>query len=117
MINLNPTDSNPLYEQICEKFKELIIGGYLTENDKMPSVRELATSLSINPNTIAKAYKTLESEGYIFAKPAKGYFVKIPENNNQKVEKLFDEFSSVVKELSFLGITKDELIKEINKNY
>ena len=52
MINLNPTDSRPLYEQITEKIKDLIIGGYLKENDKIPSVRELAVSLAINPNTI-----------------------------------------------------------------
>ena len=75
MIHLNPTDSRPLYEQITEKLKELIIGGYLKENDKVPSVRELASQLAINPNTIQKAYKQLEADGYIFARPAKGYFV------------------------------------------
>ena len=65
MIQLDFGDHRPLYEQICEKIKELIISGVLVENDKIPSVREMAAILAINPNTIQKAYKELENEGYI----------------------------------------------------
>lgn len=115
MINLNPTDSRPLYEQITEKLKDLIIGGYLKENDKIPSVRELASQLAINPNTIQKAYKLLETDGYIFSRPAKGYFVKLPDINNEKIEHLKSEMSDIVNELNYLGVKKEELNEIINR--
>ena len=95
----------------------MIIGGFLTENDKIPSVRELASTLAINPNTIQKAYKQLETEGYIFAKPAKGYFVKVPETNNSRVSALSGQFSDIVHELYFLGYPYDKLIKKIDSYY
>ena len=62
MIQIDFGDHRPLYEQICDKIKELIISGSLEENDKIPSVRELAMSIAINPNTIQKAYKQIERE-------------------------------------------------------
>ena len=65
MIQLDIGDHRPLYEQIRDKLKEMIIAGLLSENDKIPSVRELAGILAINPNTIQKAYRELEGEGYI----------------------------------------------------
>ncbi len=117
MIVLNPTDSRPLYEQITEKLKDLIIGGYLKENDKVPSVRELASGLSINPNTIQKAYKQLEGEGYIYSKPAKGYFVNVTKHNNERITLLADELDEVVKELSFIGADRGTIMKIINKYY
>ena len=117
MIVLNPTDSTPLYEQITEKLKELIIGGYLKENDKIPSVRELASQLAINPNTIQKAYKQLEFEGYIYARPAKGYFVKIPDNCDGKTPVLVEQLTGIVKELYFLGCSKEKIDKIITEIY
>ena len=80
MLHLDYGDHRPLYEQIKEKLKELIIGGILQEHDKIPSVRELAANLAINPNTIQKAYKDLENEGYIYSQKAKGSFVSPREN-------------------------------------
>lgn len=117
MINLNPTDSRPLYEQITEKLKELIIGGYLKENDKVPSVRELAAELAINPNTIQKAYKLLEADGYIFARPAKGYFVKLPEQNTERIPLLLEQMDDIVHELCYLGAKKEELADIIGRYY
>lgn len=117
MIILNPTDSRPLYEQITEKMKDLIIGGYLKDNDKVPSVRELASQLAINPNTIQKAYKQLESDGYIHAKPAKGYFVKLPENNTGRISLLIKQLSDIIHELNYLGVSKNELTKIIDGYY
>lgn len=117
MIVLNPKDSRPLHEQITEKVKNLIIGGYLKENDKIPSVRELAAQLAINPNTIQKAYKNLELEGYIFSKPAKGYFVKIPDGANAKIPELTQALAEIIQELYFLGFEKDRLDKIINHYY
>lgn len=117
MIILNPTDSRPLYEQITEKMKDLIIGGYLKDNDKVPSVRELASQLAINPNTIQKAYKQLETDGYIQAKPAKGYFVRIPEINTGRISLLIKQLSDIVHELNYLGFSKNELMNIINEYY
>lgn len=117
MINLNPKDSRPIYEQICEKIKELIIGGYLKEEDKIPSVRDMAASLAINPNTIQKAYKTLEKEGYIYSKAAKGYFVGITNKSEQRLPLLIKDFSECVSELNFLGYEREELIKIIDEVY
>lgn len=117
MINLNPKDSRPIYEQICEKMRDLIIGGYLEENEKIPSVRDMAANLAINPNTIQKAYKTLEIEGYIYSKPAKGYFVGITNKSEQRMSILLKQLEECVEELSFLGYEKYELIKTIDRIY
>jgi len=117
MILLNPTDSRPLYEQIIEKLKTLIIGGYLSENDKIPSVRELASELAINPNTIQKAYKMLENEGYIYSKTAKGYFVCKQNDNEARIKKLKEELDEVITELEYLGVTSKELNDIIERIY
>ena len=75
MIVLDYADRRPLYEQIMEKFQELILKGILAKDDPMPSVRSLATELSINPNTIQRAYMTLEQTGWIYSLRGKGSFV------------------------------------------
>ncbi len=75
MIQLDLRDRRPIYEQIKERFKELIITGAVKEQEKIPSVRELASILAINPNTIQRAYKELEEEGYIYSLRSKGSFV------------------------------------------
>ena len=75
MIQLNYRDSKPIYEQIKDGFRKLIISNSLSANEKLPSVRELASGLAINPNTIQKAYRDLESEGYVYSIAGKGTFV------------------------------------------
>lgn len=106
MIQLDFGDHRPLYEQIKEKLKELIISGALGENEKIPSVRELASSLAINPNTIQKAYKDLENEGYIYSRRASGSFVMprsaVAESTEQS--DLLERFDSLVQEMMFCGI-------------
>lgn len=69
-------NNRPIYEQIREKFIELIINNALREGDKLPSVRELASMLTVNPNTISKAYSRLEDEGMIETLKGKGTFVR-----------------------------------------
>ena len=117
MINLNPKDSRPIYEQISEKMRDLIIGGYLKEDDKIPSVRDMAASLAINPNTIQKAYKTLETEGYIYSKASKGYFVGITEQSEQRLPLLLKQLEECVGELNFLGYEREDLLKIIDEVY
>ena len=70
-------NNRPIYEQIREKFIELIINNALREGDKLPSVRELASMLTVNPNTISKAYNKLEDEGMIETLKGKGTFVRV----------------------------------------
>ncbi len=75
MFTLNPRDPNPIYTQVKAQFIRLITCGVLAEGDKLPSVRQLATQLSINPNTIQRAYAELEAEGYCFSQAGRGNFV------------------------------------------
>ena len=74
MISLNYRDSRPIYEQIKDGLRKLIVTGAIATDEKLPSVRALATQLSINPNTIQRAYNELEGEGYIYSVPGKGSF-------------------------------------------
>ena len=119
MIQLDIGDHRPLYEQIRDKLKEMIIAELLTENDKIPSVREMAGILAINPNTIQKAYRELESEGYIYSVKAKGFFVsEIKESgDNGKITELKEEIKPLIKELKFLGYKKEKIFRLIEKIY
>ena len=75
MINLDYKDKRPIYEQISDKLKELMVIGAFPENTRLPSVRSLAVDLSINPNTIQRAYAELERQGYVYSIKGKGSFV------------------------------------------
>ena len=75
MITIDYQSRAPIYEQIVEKFQMLIVKGVLAPGSRMPSVRSLAVELSINPNTIQKAFSVLEQEGYIFSVKGRGNFV------------------------------------------
>ncbi len=119
MFQLDYGDHRPIYEQIKDKLIQLIISGALTENEKIPSVRELAMRLAINPNTIQKAYRDLESDGYIYSMRAKGSFVAPRNSAKSRVDtdEILEEFKSITKKLSFLGISKEELEKILDKEY
>ena len=75
MLTLNYRDSRPIYEQIKDGLRRMIVTGAMKQDEKLPSVRSLATQLSINPNTIQRAYNELEAEGYIYSVAGKGSFV------------------------------------------
>ncbi len=119
MFQLDFGDHRPLYEQIKDKIKRLIISGVLAEHDKIPSVRELAAQLAINPNTIQKAYKDLESEGYIYSQRARGSFVapvsETPEN--ERIRLLRAQLEETVKELFYLGESYESIILQIQSAY
>lgn len=114
MIQLNYRDSKPICEQIKDGLKRLIITGAIAPDEKMPSVRELASQLAINPNTIAKAIRELEQEGYIYTITGRGSFAAdrkdISAGRNDQLLKKFDE---IVKELLFLNENKDDLKQRI----
>lgn len=115
MIQLNYRDSKPIYEQIKDGFRKLIISGSLSANEKLPSVRELASGLAINPNTIQRAYRDLESEGYLYTIAGKGTFVaERQEIFDMRQQELLEEFDEIVEELYFLSVKKNDLIERID---
>ena len=116
MIQINYRDSRPIYEQIKDGIRKLIVQGIMQNNEKLPSVRELATSLTINPNTIQRAYRELEAEGYVYTVKEKGCFVAgVPEENTARKKELLKEIADASEELKFMGIQKDEVIAVIDK--
>ena len=119
MISLDYKDGRTLHEQIEHGFRELIISGILKAHEQLPSVRELSISLTVNPNTVQKAYKELEAAGYIYSVKGKGSFVT-PQSqgkDEKRIAELYDEITSVVKELMYLGGTKEEIHSLINNIY
>ena len=116
MIQLNYRDSKPIYEQIKDGLRKLVISGAVKTDEKLPSVRELATQLSINPNTIQKAFKELEQEGYIYTIAGRGSFAAERKDVTQgRNESLMKEFDEIVKELLYLSEDKDVLIRRIEE--
>ena len=114
MININFRDPRPIYEQVRDNFRALIISGALPPDYKMPSVRELAAKLAINPNTIQRAYRELESEGYIVSVPGKGSFVSLNEAAMKRhIKELEDELAGLAQELKALGVDEDRLAEII----
>lgn len=119
MLNLNFRDTKPIYIQIKDGIKKLIITGAICADEKVPSVRELAESLAINPNTIQKAYKELETEGYLYSVSGRGTFASsdvIAETGRK--QELMRDFEEVTEELLYLTVTSQELkncIDEIAK--
>ncbi len=114
MFQLNYRDNRPFYEQIKDNLRQLVVTQSIGENERLPSVREMASALTINPNTIQRAYRELEKEGYIYTIPGKGSFAA-PGNNLQKNRQLelFSQFDEIVTELLFLSVPVSELNKRI----
>ena len=114
MVTINYKDGRPFYEQVKEELRRLVVSGVLRPGDKLPSVRELAGQLAINPNTIQRAYRELETEGYIVAVPGKGSFAAEREDeNDRRRAELLARLSETVKELRWLGMTAEEITAEI----
>lgn len=118
MLQLNYRDGRPIYEQVRDGLRQLLVTGAIQPGEKLPSVRQLASQLAINPNTIQKAYKDLETEGFIYSKRGKGSFVASINHNNQKrTEELLQLTESCVRELSYLGIEKEKILSLITTIY
>ena len=114
MLKVDPRSSTPIYEQIELGIKELILKGALQGGDKIPSVREMAGLLTINPNTISKAYGGLERDGIIETLRGKGTFVvdnfksKVDEN---KMQHISEELKKIILEASYNGMNKDSFVE------
>lgn len=114
MIKLDYRDYRPIYSQITDGFREQILAGVLQEGEKLPSVRELAAELSINPNTIQRAYRELEVGGYVATVQGKGCFVCALPAKGSDAE-LLDTFDRTVQALLDAGVPAQELIERIQK--
>jgi len=104
-----------IYEQVVDNFKELIIAGMLKAEDKVPSVRELSKTLTVNPNTIQKSYQELERQGFLYTVAGRGTFVASPEGlaiDEKQVSEVKDRLRSAIRELLYIGCSL-ERIKEI----
>ena len=116
MIQLNYRDARPIYEQVRDGLRHLVVTGALQAGDKLPSVRELASSLAINPNTIQRAYESLEAEGYVYSIPGKGSFAAPRTGvDEERRDRLLGQFDSLTAELLYLGVTRDRLIARIRE--
>lgn len=117
MICVDYRDTRPIYEQVVEKFKVMILRDVLHPDDKIPSVRNLAVDLSINPNTIQRAYAELERQGYIYTVKGKGNFVSDSGQLLLKYkEEIFEEIKNICRTAFEVGITQEEIIRSIKES-
>jgi GntR family transcriptional regulator len=114
IIMLDYKDTRPIYEQVVEKFQTLILKGVLEPDEQLPSVRSLAVELSINPNTIQRAYGELERQGFIYTVKGRGGFVRYNEDLLEiKKERLKKQLLEVMKEAEELNIPLEELVGQL----
>ena len=120
MIRLDYRDARPIYEQVRDGLRSLMVTGVLAAGEKLPSVRSLATELAINPNTIQRAYSQLETEGYVYTVSGRGTFVcevreqyttrlaELREQNRQRRAEVTARVQPLMEELRDLGMTREE---------
>ena len=121
MIKLNYKEARPLYEQIKESIRKMVISNAFLADEKLPSVREMASQLAVNPNAIERAYQELEQDGYVYRRKDEGTFVaKENRVNEMRRRELMQKFDLVVRELSELSVSSNELaerVEVITKGY
>lgn len=120
LLNIDARSSKPIYEQIVEQVKENIMKGILQPGDRLPSVREMSTLLTINPNTVSKAYQELEREKAIETIRGKGTFVTQnyqPKKDEDKLQEVRDLLKKVVIESHYMGLGQAEIIAMLEDIY
>ena len=111
MIVLDYPDSRPLYKQVKDSLRRMMLTGLLEPDEKLPSVRSLATQLAINPNTIQRAYAELEAEGYIYSVAGRGSFVSAGDGEHlRRIAELTGRLVPLLEELKSLGYTREQLL-------
>ncbi len=114
MLSLDYRDPRPIYEQVKDNLRRLMVTGVMAEGEKLPSVRSMASSLAINPNTIQRAYDALAAEGYVYAVPGKGSFVAPNAGvDTARKDTLLRTFDETASELIYLGVTAQMLTSRI----
>ena len=110
MLQLDHRDGRPIYEQVRDSLRRLLVTGAIAPGEKLPSVRQLAGELAINPNTIQRAYEALEQEGYVYSVPGKGSFAAPGEDIvSRRREELFARLDVLADDLRELGVTEEQL--------
>lgn len=111
MFELDVRSRKPIYEQLTDKIKEMILHGILQTDEQLPSVRTLSQQLTVNPNTIQKAYRELEREGYIYSLQGKGSFVAPMQKGQNEIKKaeVRDQLLRLMAEAVYLGFTAAEI--------
>lgn len=118
MITIDYQNRIPIYEQIVERFQTLIVNGALEPDTQLPSVRNLAVDLAINPNTIQKAYALLEQQGFIYPVKGRGNFVSgDSEVRFRKIQAFYGTLERVVLQGRELGVTEEEFQKKVSQLY
>ena len=120
MLIIDARISTPIYEQVIIGIKELILKGVLKSGDKLPSVRELSTLLTINPNTVSKAYIELEKENIVEVIKGRGTFISKDYGKNisrEKLNKLIIDFKRLIIEANYLGLEEKDLILMLSQEY
>lgn len=111
MIVLDYRDSRPLYQQVKDSLRRMMLTGLLEPDEKLPSVRSLATQLAINPNTIQRAYAELETEGHIYSVAGRGSFVSAGDGEHlRRIAELTGRLVPLLEELKSLGYTREQLL-------
>lgn len=113
MFELDVRSRKPIYEQLMDKIKELIVYGVLKPDEQLPSVRSLSGQLTVNPNTIQKAYRELEREGYIYSQAGKGSFVTPAKHqpDQAQLEEMRERLLKLFAEAIYLGFTQSDIEK------
>jgi len=119
MISIDYKNRLPIYEQLVENIKKLVLNGLLAIDSQLPSVRQLSADLGINPNTVQKAYMTLEQQGVLYSVPGKGSFVcsDLTSLRQGQLAELSRSLKETVSQLAQLGVQVDEVIKQIKLVY
>ena len=116
MLQLDHRGGRPIYEQVQEGLRRLLVTGAIAPGEKLPSVRQLAGELAINPNTIQRAYEALEQEGYVYSVPGKGSFAAPGEDIiSRRREELFAQLDALAADLRELGVTEEELAARLTR--
>ena len=117
MFQLDLKSRKSIYEQIVDGCKEMIISGSMKAGDKLPSVREMSAKLTVNPNTIQKAYSKLEADGWIYTVAGRGAFVSDEkhEGDRQQLDTIYERIGALVSELRYLGVDSNEIVLRLTK--
>lgn len=120
MINIDSRSSKPIYEQIIDGIKENILKGILEKGDKLPSVREMSTIITANPNTVSRAYMELERQRVIETIRGKGTYVSLdykPKVDEDRMEKVRETIKNIIIETRYMGLKKEDIIEIVDKIY
>lgn len=120
MINIDIRSSKPIYEQIIDKIKESILRGIIKPGDKLPSVREMSSLITANPNTVSKAYTELERQKVIETIRGRGTYVSAsytPRLEEEKIKKLEEDIKKIIIDAHYMGVKREEIIRIMDELY